>query len=152
MESRTNKALVYGLKEYTPARVQTSWGTVSDVTSVAVGYIKNGKRIADLEYFCMGERADLYRNVGWPNVVETEYVITPTEARTNEYDVIDIHYFYQGEGLNNDYSEKVITFVGEGLNEEDYTTGNPIYDMEAFLDTAGVVSGNAFSPAILPKP
>ena len=138
MESRTNKALVYGLKEYTPARVQTSWGTVSDVTSVAVGYIKNGKRIADLEYFCMGERADLYRNVGWPNVVETEYVITPTEARVGEYDVIDLHYFYQGEGLNNDYSEKVITFVGAGKAEGNYAEGDPLYDLEAWLYAASV--------------
>ena len=155
MESRTNKALVYGLKEYTPARVQTSWGTVTDATNVATGYIKNGKRIADLEYFCMGERADLYRNVGWPNVVETEYVITPTEARVSEYDVIDIHYFYQGEGLNNDYSEKVVTFIGLGLNEENYTTGDPIFDLEYWLaNTAEVTDASTshFSPAILPKP
>ena len=155
MESRTNKALVYGLKEYTPARVQTSWGTVTDATNVATGYIKNGKRIADLEYFCMGERADLYRNVGWPNVVETEYVITPTEARVSEYDVIDIHYFYQGEGLNNDYSEKVITFVGLGLEEENYTTGDPLFDLEKWLSDNSIIPTvitSNFSPAFLPKP
>ena len=156
MESRTNKALVYGLKEYTPARVQTSWGTVSDATSVATGYIKNGKRIADLEYFCMGERGDMYRNVGWPNVVETEYVITPTEARVGEYDVIDIHYFYQGEGLNNDYSEKVITFVAEGIDADEYTTGDPIYDLEQWLLTnvkADIEVGTThFTPANLPVP
>ena len=150
MESRTNKALVYGLKQYTPARVQSTWGTVTDATSVSTGYIKNGKKIADLEYFCMGERGDLYRNVGWPNVVETEYVITPTEARVGEYDVIDIHYFYQGEGLNNDYSEKVITFVAAGIDEDNYTTGDPIFDLEYWLDnTAGVTDASTshFSPA-----
>jgi len=155
MESRTNKALVYGLKEYTPARVQTSWGTVSDATNVATGYIKNGKRIADLEYFCMGERGDMYRNVGWPNVVETEYVITPTEARVGEYDVIDIHYFYQGEGVNNDYSEKVITFVGAGLEAENYTTGDPLFDLEAWLSTNSIiptVTTSHFAPAFMPLP
>lgn len=155
MESRTNQALVYGLKQYTTARVSSTWGTVSNATDVTVSYVKNGKKIADLEYFCMGERGDLYRNVGWPNVVETEYVITPTEARVNEYDVVDIHYFYQGEGLNNDYSEKVITFIGLGLNEENYTTGDPIFDLEYWLDNTAEVtdaSTSHFSPAILPKP
>ena len=155
MESRTNKALVYGLKQYTPARVQSTWGTVTDATSVSTGYIKNGKKIADLEYFCMGERGDLYRNVGWPNVVETEYVITPTEARVGEYDVIDIHYFYQGEGINNDYSEKVITFVAAAIDEDNYTTGDPIFDLEYWLaNTAEVTDASTshFSPDLLPKP
>ena len=40
------------------------WGTVTD--EVAVNYITNGKKIADLEYFLMGERGDNYRMMGFP--------------------------------------------------------------------------------------
>ena len=70
--------------------------------------INNGKKIADLEYFCMGERGDQYRNMGWPNVIPTKYMVDPSQ----EYDVIDIHYSFSDTGVNVQKSEKDITFVG----------------------------------------
>lgn len=87
-------------------RIKT-WGVATDVTSTAGNTIPGGYKLADLEYFCMGERGDVYRGIGWPNNIETEYVINPTQS----YDIIDIHYFYQGEGINDDKSEKVMTLV-----------------------------------------
>lgn len=93
-------------------RIKT-WGVATDVTSTAGNTIPGGYKLADLEYFCMGERGDVYRGIGWPNNIETKYVINPT----NNYDIVDIHYFYQGEGINDDKSEKVMTLVcqlGEG--------------------------------------
>ena len=72
------------------------------------GTSKNGKLTADLEWFCMGERGDIYRGAGWPLDIETTYQVDPT----TEYDYLDIHYFFQGEGVSVQQSEKTITLVG----------------------------------------
>lgn len=81
------------------------WGTVED-TDLA-GTIDNGKKIADLEYFCMGERGDIYRGVGFPNNIPTTYLVDPTV----KYNVIDIHYAYVGSNESVQKSEKTITLV-----------------------------------------
>lgn len=81
------------------------WGKVEDTESEAV--VKNGKVIADLEYFCMGERADIYRGVGFPNNIPTKYIVDPTK----EYHVLDIHYAYVGANESVQKSEKDITIV-----------------------------------------
>lgn len=71
--------------------------------------IGNGKKIADLEYFCMGERGDQYRNMGWPHVIPTAYMVDSSK----EYDVLDMHYFFSDTGVNVQKSEKDITFVAD---------------------------------------
>ncbi len=87
-----------------------TWGTVtaadSDVT------IKNGKKVADLEYFCMGERGDQYRNVGWPNVIPTKYLVDSTQS----YDIMTIHYAYIGDNESPQKSEKDIVLVGSNAD------------------------------------
>lgn len=75
-----------------------------DTASTAVG---NGTKIADLEYFCMAERGDMFRNMGWPNNIDVKYMVDPTR----EYDVLDLHYYYSGDGVQVHKSEKDITFV-----------------------------------------
>jgi len=72
------------------------------------GSIPDGKKIADLEYFCMGERGDQYRMVGWPNIVPTTYLVDPSK----EYNVLDIHFSFRDTGVNSYKSEKDIIFVG----------------------------------------
>lgn len=86
-----------------------------DMISVTPGndYVGNGKLIADLEYFCMGERGDQYRNQGWPNVIPTKYMVDPDK----EYDVLDMHYFFSDTGVNVQKSEKDITFVAESSTD-----------------------------------
>lgn len=69
--------------------------------------IKDGHIIADLEYFCMGERGDQYRNIGWPNSIPTKYLVDPTK----EYHVLDLHYAYVGSNECVQKSEKTITIV-----------------------------------------
>ena len=69
--------------------------------------VKDGHLIADLEYFCMGERADQYRNIGWPNSIPTKYLVDPTK----EYHVLDLHYAYVGSNECVQKSEKDITIV-----------------------------------------
>ena len=81
------------------------WGTTS--VEYIDSNIPNGYDIADLEYFCMGERADQYRMKGWPNYIETTYQVDPTE----DYYVLDIHYAYQGNCDDIQKSEKTLTIV-----------------------------------------
>lgn len=69
--------------------------------------VKDGHIIADLEYFCMGERADQYRGIGWPNSIPTKYLVDPTK----EYHVLDLHYAYVGSNECVQKSEKDITIV-----------------------------------------
>ena len=88
------------------------WGTV-EVEDQDTG-IPDGKKIADLEYFCMGERGDQYRLVGWPNTIFSieDCMVDPDGA----YDVLDIHYAYQGSCEDIQKSEKDITIVSKTSN------------------------------------
>ena len=80
------------------------WATVTESTNSTIA---NGKKIADLEYFCMGERGDMYRNISWPHNIPTTYLVDPTI----KYNVIDIHYAYVGSNESVQKSEKTITLV-----------------------------------------
>ena len=81
---------------------EAKYGVTSD-------YVGNGKELADLEYFCQAERGDMFRNMGWPNNIDVKYMVDPSK----EYDVLDIHYYYSGDGVQVHKSEKDITFVAE---------------------------------------
>lgn len=71
--------------------------------------LTNSHLAAELEYFAMGERADLYRNVGWPDVVQTRYIVDPDWAYG--YDMINIHYAYVGSNHAVQKSEKDLTLI-----------------------------------------
>lgn len=81
------------------------WGTVTKTDSGKVR--NNGRKIADLEYFCMGERGDQYRNIGWPNSIPTKYLVDADTA----YNILEIHYAYVGANEGPQRSEKDITIV-----------------------------------------
>ena len=66
------------------------WGVATVVTPTKT--VPDGHLIADLEYFCMGARGDIYRGMGYPNIIHTTYLADPSAV----YDVLDIHYFYTG--------------------------------------------------------
>ena len=84
---------------------QRIWGKVESYNPQVS--LPEGQLIADLEYFCMGERGDQYRNMGWPNVIPTKYLVDPSK----KYDVLNIHYFYKGDGISVQKSEKDIQIV-----------------------------------------
>lgn len=86
------------------------WATVTEGTNGTIG---NGKKIADLEYFCMGERGDIYRNIGWPHNIPTTYLVDPTLR----YNIIDVHYAYVGDNEGVQKSEKTITLVVPKIGE-----------------------------------
>lgn len=83
------------------------WGTVKDVTEETPIETSNGRMTADLEYFCMGERGDIYRGINFPHNIVTKYLVDPT----SNYDYLDIHYYYSGANEKVQKSEKVITIV-----------------------------------------
>ena len=99
---------------------QRIWGQVESYNPQVS--LPEGQLIADLEYFCMGERGDQYRNMGWPNVIPTKYLVDPSK----KYDVLNIHYFYKGDGISVQKSEKDIQIVVPRPGESDYTNINAL--------------------------
>ena len=100
---------------------EVEWGKTSLVPAKDK-VLPQGELIADLEYFCMGERGDIYRNMGWPNAIETKYLVDPTKL----YNIITIHYHYEGTGLSSDKSEKDIQIAAVASSATDYTLANAI--------------------------
>lgn len=100
---------------------EVKWGATSLVPAKDK-VLPQGELVADLEYFCMGERGDIYRNMGWPNAIETKYLVDPTKL----YNIITIHYYYEGTGLSSDKSEKDIQIAVVASSSTDYTLANTI--------------------------
>lgn len=75
--------------------------------------IGNGYKIAELEWFLMGERGDQYRQLYWPKNIETKYLADASK----EYYTLDIHYAYQGSCEDIQKSEKDILIVAETETE-----------------------------------
>lgn len=108
-----------GTKQYTPVYFEVIPTTVTDATAGEVEWgtvtpytdykevVGNGYKYADLEYFCMGERGDQYRNVGWPKSIQTKYFVNPAST----YYSLDIQYAYQGTCEDIQKSEKTITIL-----------------------------------------
>ena len=107
--------------------VDVKWGVATDITaadtSEAVVFngsngdkataLGNGRKIADMEYFYMGERGDQERHAGWPNNTPTKYLTDPTK----EYDSLVINfYFTPGDQDAGCRSKKVIAIVAEKGN------------------------------------
>mgnify|MGYP004510683839 CR=1 FL=1 len=106
------------------------WG-IAESTEPA-GKVLNGKIIADLEYFCMGERGDQYRNMGWPHNIETKYLVDPTK----QYNTIDIHYAYVGDGVSVQKSEKDITIVVPKVGATNSVSNKLTNDIIGAINTA----------------
>ena len=123
---------VYFTVQPTPVFVsgdERIWGTVTEGTD---GAIDNGKTIADLEYFCMGERGDIYRGVAWPHNIPTTYLVDPT----TKYNVIDIHYAYVGSNEGVQKSEKTITLVVPKVGANNQVSNKLANDIITAINTA----------------
>lgn len=81
------------------------WGKVE--SSEVKNKVENGHNIADLEYFSMGARGDIYRMMGYPNVIKTTYLIDPEK----KYDTLDIHYAFTDSNESVQKSERDITLA-----------------------------------------
>lgn len=85
---------------------EVHWATISDTTSDA-NKVGNGKTVADMEYFYMGERGDQYRGINWPHNLDTTYLVDPTK----DYYFLDVHYYTDESGVDVERSEKDILLV-----------------------------------------
>lgn len=103
------------------------WGVATQVTPTKT--VPDGHLMADLEYFCMGARGDIYRGMGYPNIIKTTYLADPDSV----YDTLDIHYFYTGSNESVQKSEKTITLIA--VNDGSHTV------MDALIDAINTTSG-----------
>lgn len=106
------------------------WGVVKKVAST--NSIPDGHKIADLEYFCMGERGDIYRMVGFPYVIRTKYLVDPDI----KYNVINIHYAYVGSNESVQKSEKDITIVVPKIGANNKTSNDLANSIITVINTA----------------
>lgn len=101
--------VVYSNKKKTTGGVTPTNGIVTSGQPAAAGTVVNSKLAADYEYFYMGERADQYRLVGFPDYVPTTYLVDSTHQYG--YDFITIHFSYSGSNHAVQKSEKDVTFL-----------------------------------------
>lgn len=106
------------------------WGLVEKQAST--NSIPDGHKIADLEYFCMGERGDVYRMMGFPNVIRAKYLVDPDL----KYNTIDIHYAYVGPNEAVQKSEKDITIVVPKVGDNNQASNKLTNDIITAINNA----------------
>ena len=111
---------------------EVTWGTVTDITNNEPITTSNGRMTADLEYFCMGERGDMYRNINFPHNIVTKYLVDPA----SDYNYLDIHYYYSGANEKVQKSEKVVTIVTP------LSKATAMDSIKSFLQSAGITINN----------
>lgn len=104
--------------------LETAWATVTKNTDHQSSTIKNSKKIADLEAFCWGERADIYRGVGYPNNFEFRPMVDPTNAYG--YHVLELTWAYQGDAEDIQKSPKELIVVAPGASSSTYSIINSV--------------------------
>lgn len=77
-------------------------GLITDLSATG-----NGPEVCDMEYFFSKGRADLFGYMGFPDINPSEMVA----SAASDYYILDIKYFYQEAGVNNQNSEKELSFA-----------------------------------------
>ena len=81
-----------------------AWGT--DTVAESGSVVPANYALADLEYFALGERGDVFRGNNWPNNYDVTYVIDPNGATA--YDVLTVEYYWAGDAENVQKSPRMI--------------------------------------------
>ena len=104
------------------------WGVVKELPAEKT--ISDGKKVADMEWFYMGARADQIRGAHFPLGIDTQYLVDPTQ----EYYVVTIHFFYQGDNEAVQRSEKdmIVVFKDKAV-------------VEQFIADLNTATGNKFN-------
>ena len=113
------------------------WAEIEDVAAADMNNdptlggttIPNSHRIADLEYFCMGERGDIYRNMGWPNTIFNPASLLVDPTNTTGYYVFNIHFAFTDSREGPQRSEKDLQIVAPT---------NVFANLKGILDAANV--------------
>lgn len=90
--------IIYSGEEVTWGKTETFQGSVT---------IGNGRKVADMEYFYHANRGDYNREAAWPNNWPSVEQIDATKT----YDIIDIHWSWQGNNHAIQRSEKDLTLA-----------------------------------------
>lgn len=93
------------------------WATVEYTDGKVI--ISSTDIAAEMEWFYMGNRGDMYRGIGYPNNIETKYLIDPSA----KYNFVDIHYSYIGANESVQKSEKDLTLAIKEDVLSNYFTG-----------------------------
>lgn len=93
--------------------------------------ISGAYALADLEYFALGERGDIYRGSIWPNEYNPTYVIDVTK----DYNVLTVEYYWQGSAENVQKSPRMIQVAAEAAQSNDVVT--TLYNSLKALTPAG---------------
>lgn len=96
------------------------WSSV--VNTVMPNMVKNGKRVAEMEYFALGARGDVYRGMGYPNNFDPTYLVDPTK----QYHIVTLHYKYVGANHAAQASEKDLILVMPGSTNAETAKANNI--------------------------
>ena len=120
-----------------------AWGTdtvtesnISGNTVMPANYV-----VADLEYFCLGERGDVYRGSTWPNNFEPTYMVDLSK----NYDIVTVEYYWQGTAENVQKSPRMIQIACEvsGSGSQATSPANDLYDaIQAVIAGSGSGSGS----------
>ena len=104
--------------------VETTWATITKGTTHATAALHNSKRIADLEWFCMGERGDVYRDISWPDSFTFTPLVNP--AATYGYHILELAFYYSGDAEDVQKSPKEIVIVAPAEGATTYTVINAV--------------------------
>lgn len=87
------------------------------VTAELVSAIPNSHKLADLEYFCKGERGlSAPLHVSYRDRIDPKLEIDSNNA--TGYDIMTIHYAFIGHNASNQRSERDLVFVGVGAADK----------------------------------
>ena len=114
----TSSDIVYSSGPITIANL--IWANVTAVTPTQ--HISATYDVADMEYFFLGERGDVYRNMGFPNNINIEYMTDMSKV----YNLIDFDFYFTDGGLHPQQSTKHITIACEETSETTYTVTNAL--------------------------
>jgi hypothetical protein len=115
-----------------------AWGTDTQAESNISGNLVYPATYvaADLEYFALGERGDVYRGSTWPNNYEPTYAIDLSK----KYDFVTVEFYWQGTAENVQKSPRMIQIACEvsGSGSQATSIAGDLYDaIEAAMNGNG---------------
>lgn len=99
--------------------IEVDWATLTPaaVAKDSSDTLAGARKLADLEWFCLGERGDIYRGITWPLNFDPTYQVDATGSTA--YSVVDLTYFYMGNNEDIQHSRKTITLACAGVSADD---------------------------------
>ena len=107
------------------------------VESTSGEALPNSRRIADLEYFGIGEKGNINFLAGFPYNIPGKARIGAAGAEDADgYSVLAVHYAYIGPDAANQKSERDILFVAKAADEAYLETIKGLLDLQGGSDSA----------------